>query len=233
MFNVGRKGLLHLPGGLPNENPFASVRFIDEHNVRDRVLSAEEFGRLHDAAETWLKPMLLIAHHTGMRQGEIRSLRWDQIDMKAGLIRLKSGDTKTSESRIVPLNQGLTALLKSATRYVDCSLVFPNPAKLGSHDPRYKDSSIGHAFTRACQKAGVQDSTFHDLRHTFVTNARRSGVDAITTMAITGHKTMAVLKRYNTIDANDLHAAMRQMERDSRKNSLDHNEAIPEHDASD
>jgi integrase len=176
------------------------------------VLSAEEFGQVYDAAKTWLKPMLLMAYHTGMREGEIRSLRWDQVDLKTDTIRLKSSDTKTDERRIVPLNQTLTALLKSATRYIGCPLVFPNPVALGCSDPRYKGSSIGHAYTRACQKTGVQDATFHDLRHTFVTNARRSGIDAITTMAITGHKTMAVFKKYNTVDTSDLHAALRQME---------------------
>jgi integrase len=113
---------------------------------------------------------------------------------------------------VVPLNQTLTALLRSATTYVGCPPVFPNPLKLGGLDPRYRAGSIGHAFTRASRKAGARDVVCHDLRHTFVTNARRSGVDAITTMAITGHKTMAVFKRYNTVDPNDLHAAVRRME---------------------
>jgi integrase len=43
--------------------------------------------------------MVLVAYHTGMREGEIRSLRWDQIDLKAGTINLKSCDTKTDGKR--------------------------------------------------------------------------------------------------------------------------------------
>jgi integrase len=58
----------------------------------------------------------------------------------------------------------------------------------------------------------VTHATFHDLRHTFVTNARCVGVDYFRIMAITGHKTMAVFKRYNTIDRQDLHAAIRQLD---------------------
>ena len=53
---------------------------------------------------------------------------------------------------------------------------------------------------------------FHDLRHTTTTNLRRAGVDALTAMKITGHKTMAVFKRYNTIDEQDLQAAQRRMD---------------------
>jgi integrase len=212
IYTMAMRGLITLKGGAPTSNPVASIPIEREHNERDRVLSAEEFGQVYETAEGWLKPMLLIAYHTGMRKGEIRSLRWDQVDLKAGLIRLKSGDTKTGEGRIVPLNQTLTSFLKSATRYGSCPWVLPNPAALERSDPRYMATSITHAYTRVCRKAGVANATFHDLRHTFVTNARRSGVDAITTMAITGHKTMSVFRRYNAVDTNDLHAALRQME---------------------
>jgi integrase len=219
MFNVVRKGLIVLTGGLPAANPMAMVSLEREHNERDRVLSREEFDRLYEAAEAWLKPMLLVAHHTGMREGEIRALRWDQVDLKTGTVRLKSTDTKTDEGRLIPMSQALTSTLKTATRYVRCPWVFVNPTKVESWqvnpeqvDPRYHATSITHAFERACRKAGVTHATFHDLRHTFVTNARRAGLDYFRIMAITGHKTMAVFKRYNTIDRQDLQAAIRQLD---------------------
>jgi len=213
-FNVARKGLVVLKGGAPLANPMAMVSQERERNERDRVLSAEEFSRLLQAAEGWLQPMLLVAYHTGMRQGEIRSLRWEQVDLRRGTIRLKSTDTKTDEGRLIPLNPTLTTVLKSATRYVGCPWVFVNPDTLwrASGDPRYKTSSITHACARGCRKAEVTDATFHDLRHTFVTNARRAGIDYLSIMAITGHKTMAVFKRYNTVDERDLRQARQQMD---------------------
>jgi integrase len=97
MFNVARKGLLVLKGGIPGANPMAMVSLEREHSECDCVLSAEEFQRLYDAAAPWLQPMLLVAYHTGMREGEIRSLRWDQVDLKAGTIRLKPSNMKTDE----------------------------------------------------------------------------------------------------------------------------------------
>jgi integrase len=90
--------------------------------------------------------------------------------------------------------------------------VFVNPAMLEQGDPRYQGTSITHAFARACRKADIPHATFHDLRHTFVTNARRAGIDYFRIMAITGHKTMAVFKRYNTVDEQDLRQAMQQMD---------------------
>jgi integrase len=219
MFNVARKGLIVLKGRGPLTNPMTMVSLERERNERDRVLSSEEFHRVYQEAPGWLKPMMLCAYCTGMREGEIRSLRWDQVDFKRGTIRLKSSDTKTDAYRVIPLNQALTSLLKTATRYVGCPYIFINPVKLEAWqaspervDPRYRDSSINHAFSRGCQKSGVTNATFHDLRHTFVTNARRAGIDYFRIMAITGHKTMAVFKRYNTVDEADLRQAMSQMD---------------------
>jgi len=219
MFNVARKGLLVLKGGIPLVNPMAMVSLERERNERDRVLTAEEFRAVYDTADPWVRPILLVAYHTGMREGEIRALRWDQVDLKAGTIRLTPSDTKTDEGRLIPLNQTLTSMFKTVTRYVRCPWVFVNPALMDAWqvtsaqvDPRYHATSITHAFERACRKAGVTHATFHDLRHTFVTNARRAGIDSFRIMAITGHKTMAVFKRYNTIDRHDLREAITQLD---------------------
>jgi integrase len=71
MFNVARKGLLYLPGRVPNENPVSNVKFFDEHNIRDRILTADEFHRMLNASPGHLKPILQCACYTGMRQGEV------------------------------------------------------------------------------------------------------------------------------------------------------------------
>jgi integrase len=103
MCNVARKGLIALKGGAPIDNPLASVSLEREHNERDRVLTADEFQRVYEAAPQWLKPMVLMAYHAGMPQGEIRALRWDHISLREAVIRLRSGDTKTDEARMIPL----------------------------------------------------------------------------------------------------------------------------------
>ena len=65
---------------------------------------------------------------------------------------------------------------------------------------------------RVRQETGITNTVFHDFRHTATTNLRRAGVDTLTTMKITGHKTMVVFTRYNTIDEHDLKAAQRRMD---------------------
>lgn len=84
-----------------------------ENNVRDRVLDPEEFERLQGHSAPHLQAISLMAYQTGMRTGEILALKWDNVDLKAGFIRIRAEDTKTNEARIVPLTNELTVLLKS------------------------------------------------------------------------------------------------------------------------
>jgi integrase len=72
--------------------------------------------------------------------------------------------------------------------------------------------AIRRAFETACQRAGILGVVFHDLRRTFVTNMRRAGVDYFRSMAITGHRTMDVFKRYHTIAHRDPHQAIGQLD---------------------
>jgi integrase len=145
----------------------------------------------------------------GMRKGEILGLTWDHVDFKAGFIRLKGSDTKTKETRSIPLGRELREVLQGL------------PIALDSQGPRLAHAftrrgqrikSIREIFNRVCQEAGLTNVVFHDLRHTATTNLRRAGIDALTAMKITGHRTMAVFKGYNTIDEDDLTAAQRRMD---------------------
>ena len=62
------------------------VKLLKENNERDRILSPEEYIRLLAACPTHLKPIVKVAYHTAMRQGEILSLTWGQVDLKEGFI---------------------------------------------------------------------------------------------------------------------------------------------------
>ena len=67
-------------------------------------------------------------------------------------------------------------------------------------------SSIREGFVATCHKAGIENFTFHDLRHTAINNWRLQGHDYFRIMAATGHKTMSVFKRYNTVSKDELKA---------------------------
>jgi len=187
--------------GWLERNPVSLVKFDKENNARDRVLSPEEFERLQHYSSPHLQAINLVAYQTGMRRGEILNLTWDRVDLRAGLIRLKAEDTKTDEARFVPLTTDLTVQLKELykVRYLHEPHVFLVNGK--------SVSSIKTAFNAACRRAKIEGFRFHDFRHTAVTNMRRAGVDHLTIMRITGHRTLEVFKRYNSFLESDLREA--------------------------
>jgi integrase len=100
----------------------------------------------------------------------------------------------------VPLNTELVDMLRAMPRGLPMTPVFT-----------YKGQSIAEmkrSFATACKRARIEGFTFHDLRHTFNTNAYRAGVPIPTIMKITGHKSITMFKRYTTISLDDLREAV-------------------------
>jgi integrase len=186
-------------GGKLAISPMRSFKLLPEDNVRDKVLSEDEYQRLVECAPEHLKPVIIMAWETGMRKGEILNLNWHQVDLRKGLIRLEAGGTKTRKGRIVPISPRLDKVLRPMLK--DLLPVFIYKGKL------LRDIRTG--FYKACKDAGIQDFWFHDLRHCFVTNSRRKGIPDRVIMAITGHQTLECFKRYDTISIDDLTRAVR------------------------
>lgn len=184
--------------GKAERNPCQGVRLLKENNERDRVLTPEEYARLLAACPGYLKPIIKLAYHTGMRRGEILGLTWGQVDLRDGFIRLRPEDTKTNEGRLVPLNRELVEMLRAMPRGLPHAQVFTKEGR--------EIKSIREAFEAACRRAGIEDFTFHDLRHTAINNWRLAGHDYFRIMAATGHKTLMVFKRYNTVSRDELRA---------------------------
>jgi len=180
-------------------------------NARKRVLTPAEFNDLIDHAATHTKQALAIAYYTGMRLSEVLTLTWDKLDLKRGVIRLEAEDTKDKEARGIPIGKELHHILTSIPRDIrDRHVILHDGAPVGS---------INRSVQTACKNAGivygrdVKDGfVYHDLRHTFNTYMRKAGVEESVIMAITGHATREMFDRYNTIDAEDTHQAMRQFE---------------------
>jgi integrase len=187
-----------MKNGKAERNPAQGVKQLKENNERDRVLTPEEYTHLLAHCPSHLSPIVRLAYHTGMRRGEILGLTRGQVDMKEGFIRLRAEDTKTNEGRLVPLNGELVEMFKGMPRGLPMTPVFT-----------YHGHSIGEmkrSFATACKRAGIKGFTFHDLRHTAINNWRLAGHDYFRIMAATGHKTMNVFKRYNTVSKQELKA---------------------------
>ena len=181
--------------GKIDEVPFKRIRALKENNIRNRILSVEEYERLLAACPPHTARIMKMAYYTGMRQGEILNLKWDQVDIKQGMVRLRPEDTKTDDARTIPLQPAVIAMLNEMPRTIH-GFVFTcdgRPVK-----------EVKRSFKTACKRSGIENFTFHDLRHTCINNWRLQGHDYFRIMAASGHKTMNVFKRYNTVTDEEL-----------------------------
>ena len=189
-----------------SRNPLDGVQLLRKPNIRRVVISEEIFQKLLQAAERVFRPILLVAYDHGLRKGEILGLRWEQLDVREGVIRLAPQDTKGGEHRVVYLTSRTLEALRALPRRLHAVHVFTNPAT----GERWWE--IRKMFRRACRNAGLENIWFHDLRRSFVTNARRRGVPESVVMKLSGHRTRSVFDRYNVVSEDDLRSAVRQIE---------------------
>jgi integrase len=176
------------------------VKLPRENNRRSRFLSVAECQRLIAAAEPHLKPVLIFALNTGCRKAEILGLTWDRVDLKHGFIHLH--ETKSGQSRDIPINGTLRAVLKGLVRRLDSALVFYNPANGG----RWHD--LKRSFATACRRAKIRDFRFHDLRHTFASQLVMAGVDLTTVSRLLGHASLTMTLRYSHLAPDHLKGAV-------------------------
>lgn len=175
--------------------PLKHLKMLKENNVRNRVLTHEEYESLLGYCPPHTAQVVKMAYYTAMRQGEILNLTWDRIDLKSGFIRLKPEDTKTNEARAIPIHPEVMEMLKAMPRTIHGRVFTLDGKPL---------SEVKRSFKTACNKAGLVDVVFHTLRHTCINNWRLQGHDFFRIMAVSGHKTMEVFKRYNTVTEEEL-----------------------------
>lgn len=186
--------------GKLEKNPMRGVKLLQENNERDRVLSPEEWEKYKSHCSPWYLPIAMTAYRTSMRKREILNLTIPRVDLKEGFIRLRPEETKTSKGRSIPLHPELIEALKNAlkVRHLNCELVFHLDGRpITPHDVR-----VAHELT--CKEAGIEGFVFHDFRHTCINNWRKEGHDYFKIMAVSGHKTISVFKRYNMVDEAEL-----------------------------
>lgn len=191
--------------------PFRNLKNVmpkKNSNARDRIITRTEFTTLlGELNAPHAKQIFATAYYTGMRSGEIVNLRWHQVNLKRREISLSSDGTKDSEARIVPIPAPLFQVLVNIPRHQHTDYVFIYK----SHPVQ----SIRASLQDACKKANIpygqkreNGLTFHDLRHTFVTNMRRAGIDETVIMKITGHSTREMFDRYNFVSDKEASNAM-------------------------
>lgn len=121
-----------------------------------------------------------------------------------GLLRLAAIDTKANDKRAISISPALREVLDDIRKEQREGKVAPIGGHVFTWGGKPMNEGWKRAFHTTCQKAGLENCRFHDLRHTFVTRKVREGWDYKRIMAITDHKTFAVFQRYNNPSEDDL-----------------------------
>lgn len=185
--------------GKVSENPALKVKLLKEKNRRVRYLEREEIKALLDACSEHVKPIVITALNTGMRKGEILSLKWPDVDLRQRIVYIY--ETKSGKSRKVDINDWLAETLIRLRKHPDSPYVFCN-----------KDGvpygNIRKSFETAKRRAGIKDFRFHDLRHTFASHLVMAGVGLRTVQVLLGHQTYQMTLRYAHLSPDHRRAAV-------------------------
>ena len=186
-------------------NPVNKVKLWKEPPGRVRYLTEEEFDRLLNECPAYLKSIVTVARHTGLRKENILSLTWSQVDLFRRLIILEH--TKNNERLSVPLNETLMSLFKqlSRVRHINSPYVFSKPD--GS-----KRCFIQDDFEKAVKRAGITNFKFHDLRHCFASALVQKEVDLYQIQRLLGHKSNAMTQRYAHLSPEHLREAVSRLD---------------------
>jgi len=172
--------------GYAEMNPVKRVKFFKEAG-KLRYLNRDEIKRLLEATQKsqvkdYMLPIISIALNTGLRKKDIFNLTYQDINLKTKTINLTI--SKTSKPTILPINSTLYEVLKKYIAH------HKNEGKL------FKINSIKSAFTTILKKAGIENCTFHTLRHTFGSQLVIAGVDVRVIQELLGLKSIVMVTRY-------------------------------------
>lgn len=182
--------------GLKLSNPIVGIKRMSEPQGRMKRLSTEAENTLLYCCNQnnfdHLAHIIVVAIETGMRSGEILSIRWEDVDFVNRRVLLRH--TKNGDSRQVPLTNRVKAVLERLPSRETGEVVFP-----------YCCWAIRRHFANTVRQSakshkGAQNPfiglRFHDLRHEALSRLSDKGLNVMEIAHISGHRTLAMLRRY-------------------------------------
>ena len=203
------------------DNPVSKVPRERENNERDRWLTVEEEVSLLECSPDWLRDIILFNLQTGLRQDELLSLTWDRVSVVREEILIK--ETKNGKPRTIPLNKTAFDILERKAKVVSIKNQIVFHSKTGT---KINKHNLRRAFVNAMGRAGIEDFTFHGLRHTFATRLAQSKIDLYRISKLLGHKDISTTQRYAHHCSDSLRKTVEVLETDCNMTAVGKGEAI-------
>ncbi|EIC5074512.1 site-specific integrase [Vibrio parahaemolyticus] len=183
----------------------SSVKIAKEDNTRIRYLSESEEAALlsalaareaklcedndsHQYAD-FFTPLITLAMHTGMRKGEMLTLRWESVSFENRYLTILSENAKSKKKRTIPMNDTVFNMLSQwRAQNLNEEYVFVHEGK--------RVSFFQYPWQNLLKAAGIENFRFHDLRHHFASKLVMAGVDLNVVRELLGHADLKMTLRY-------------------------------------
>ena len=195
--------MVKVKDGHITRNPVSSVKFFPEAH-RVRFFSNEELRRLHALidGEDW--KVVGFGLETGLRRSEQFQLRWENISFESNMLTIPL--PKGGKTRHVPLSNEAVKILQSLDSFLRSPWVFPGVRK--PLQPMDSRAFLRRVFEPTLRKAGIQDASWHVLRHTTASRLIMAGVPLPTVKEILGHRDIQTTLKYAHLSPGHIQAAI-------------------------
>lgn len=198
-----------------NNNPVDQIKKLKINDKERYSFNNDEITIiLNNIQNTDLKNIVLFGLKTGCRLNEILNLQISDINLLEGEINIRNKSdfsTKTGKMRIIPISTDLNELLNSIIEKKDNILQMNEGEKYLFHKNgfRFNKDYISKGFKKCLRKLGFPEKFhFHCLRHTFITNLIKAGVNINYVKALAGHSDITTTEYYIHICTKDLRQAI-------------------------
>ena len=210
------------------ENPFSSILKLDMKNETREAFSPDELKTIFDNLDGFTRPLFMMAVWTGLREGDICTLKWSDIDLKRRLISRKTRKTGTKVQ--IPISDQLYDMLIATPRTEESEYVFPKHAEMYLANP----SGVSYRVKQFLEGLGIQTTRIpngrtraisvkdlHSCRHTFCYYAGIAGIPLSVVQSIVGHMSPEMTKHYSA------HATLEDKRRGMKQLSFFTPKALP------
>ena len=202
VFNIAKKW------SLIDNNPLDMVKQFKTEEKEILYMNKTELENLMFVIDdNNLKNIINFALNTGVRISELIYIQWSDVDLKERILTIKNKkqfNTKSKRNRKIPLNDKAFKILKRRNKYNESEYIFKNTCSR-----QFSRDHLTRLFKKYVREADLPDKFhFHCLRHTFITELIKNGVNINYVKELAGHSDIKTTMNYIHLVTDDLRKAV-------------------------